>query len=79
MTESRDYLEMTYKSINCFADDGKLDVSELDEIFNIAKRDGVVDANEKRVLANIIKQLKPEELTAEMNKKLQEISEIIEQ
>ena len=38
MTESRDYLEMTYKSINCFADDGKLDVNELDEIFNIAKR-----------------------------------------
>jgi hypothetical protein len=64
--ENRDYLEITYHSINCFADDGKLDVSELNELVSIALRDGVVDDNEKRVLNNIIKRLNAAELTPEM-------------
>ena len=32
MNENRDYLEMTFHSINCFANDGKLDVDELNQI-----------------------------------------------
>jgi hypothetical protein len=66
MSENRDYLEMTFQSINCFADDGKLDAVELQKIFDIAKRDGVVDDNEKRVLRNIISKVKPEELDQDM-------------
>jgi len=66
MSENRDYLEMTFQSINCFADDGKLDAAELKKIFDIAKRDGVVDDNEKRVLRNIISKVKPEELDQAM-------------
>ncbi len=73
MTESRDYLEMTFHSINCFADDGKLDVNELNQILAIALKDGVVDDNEKRVLANIIGRLKDEELNEEMLSKVEEI------
>lgn len=73
MSESRDYLEMTYKSINCFADDGKLDVNDLNEIFSIAKRDGVVDDNERRVLGNIIKRITAAELTDEMQQRMEEI------
>jgi hypothetical protein len=64
--ESRDYLEMAYRSIECFANDGKLLVGELDEIVSIAMRDGVVDDNEKRVLKAIITRLNPDELTPEM-------------
>jgi hypothetical protein len=64
--ESRDYLEMSYRSIQCFSNDGKLLVSELDEIVSIALKDGVVDDNEKRVLGSIIKKLVPSELTPEM-------------
>lgn len=64
--ESRDYLEMSFQSINCFSDDGKLDAVELRKIFNIALRDGVVDQNEIRVLRQIIAKLKPGELNAEM-------------
>ena len=77
MSESRDYLEMSFRSINCFADDGKLDADELAEIFAIALRDGKVDANEVRVLNNIIKRLTPEELTEEMKAQLKEIEEKI--
>ncbi len=71
--ESRDYLEMSFQSINCFSDDGKLDAFELGKIFDIALRDGVIDSNEIRVLGQIIKRLKPEELDKEMLEKIAQI------
>jgi hypothetical protein len=71
--ESRDYLEMSFQSINCFADDGKLDAIELGKIFDIALRDGVIDSNEIRVLHQIFMRLKPEELDKEMLKKIEQI------
>ncbi len=77
MSESRDYLEMTFRSINCFADDGTLQASELQQIFDIALRDGVVDANETRVLQNIIKRIKSSELTEEMKSTLKKIEEAV--
>ncbi|BFM18098.1 hypothetical protein R50073_42810 [Maricurvus nonylphenolicus] len=77
MSENRDYLEMTFRSINCFADDGTLQASELQAIFDIALRDGVVDANETRVLRNIIKRIKTSELTEEMKSTLKKIEETV--
>lgn len=71
--ESRDYLEITFRSIKCFADDGKLDVNELNALVEIALKDGVVDDNEKRVLRNIIQRLTDAELTPEMKSKVAEL------
>ena len=71
--ESRDYLEMSYRSIQCFSNDGKLLVSELDDIVAIALKNGVVDENEKRVLGSIIKKLTPSELTPEMNGRIAQL------
>lgn len=73
MQESRDYLEMAFRSIKCFADDGKLLVHELDSLVDIARRDGVVDDNEKRILAGIIARLNPAELTSEMQAKIADL------
>lgn len=73
--ESRDYLEMTFRSINCFSDDGKLDVNELDSLVEIAMRDGEIDDNEKRVLRNIIDRLTGAELTEEMQARVQGLQE----
>ena len=77
MSESRDYLEMSFRSIQCFADDGKIDAKELDSILTIAARDGVVDQNEIRVLRNIISRIKPEEVDEELRIKLAEVYETI--
>ncbi|WP_020407899.1 hypothetical protein [Hahella ganghwensis] len=77
MAESRDYLEMSFRSINCFSNDGKLDANELGAIFDIAKRDGIVDPNEIRVLRNIISKINPSELDAAMLDKLSEIKKEI--
>ena len=75
MKEGRDYLEMTFHSINCFSDDGTLCVDELNEIVDIALRDGVVDDNEKRVLGNIIGRLKQDELQGELKIRIDELRE----
>jgi hypothetical protein len=73
MSGSRDHLEMSFMSIQCFADDGKLDAEELGSIVRIAERDGVIDENEIRVLRNIISRIKPEEVDDTMRRRLQEI------
>jgi hypothetical protein len=64
--ENRDYLEMAFRSIECFANDGTLKVDELKRLVDIALRDGVVDDNEKRVLRSIFSKLNSKELTPEM-------------
>lgn len=70
--ETRDYLELTYRSIRCFSDDGRLDPHELDRLVRIAMKDGVIDDNERRVLENIVAKLSPAELTPAMNAKIAE-------
>jgi hypothetical protein len=68
MAESRDYLEMAFRSIQCFSNDGVLEVAELKKIVAIAQRDGVVDDNEKRILRSIIAKLTPSDLNDDMRK-----------
>jgi hypothetical protein len=77
MSESRDYLEMSFRSMECFSNDGKLDAKELGEILRIAERDGDIDQNEIRVLRNIISKIKPEEVDEGLKKMLQTVSDKI--
>ena len=70
MTESKDYIEMAFRSIECFSDDGKLNAKALDKVISIAERDGVIDQNEIRVLQKIISKIKPEEVDDAVRKKL---------
>ena len=67
------FLEITYKSIECFANDGKLLPNELESLVALALKDGVVCDDEKRVLRNIIGRLTASELTADMLDKLDEL------
>jgi hypothetical protein len=43
MAISRDHLAMSFRSIECFANDGKFDAEELGKIVDIALRDGEID------------------------------------
>jgi len=74
MSESRDYLELSYKSIQCFSNDGKLDADELGKLVAIAERDGKFDQNEVRVLKSIIGRITPNEIDASMQARLAELS-----
>ncbi|MEO9332567.1 hypothetical protein ACMHYQ_16595 [Ectopseudomonas guguanensis] len=70
MSEPRDYLEMTFRSIQCFSNDGRLDAQELKALLEIAERDGEIDDNEVRVLRKIIAQVRPEEIDAALREKI---------
>lgn len=72
--ENRDFLEMAFRSIRCFSDDGRLDAAELGKILAIAEQDGEVDANELRVLGNIIARIQPHEVDAAMQAQLADIT-----
>jgi hypothetical protein len=74
MAESRDYLELSFESIRCFADDGRLDAAEFNRLVAIADRDGRLDANEIRVLKNIVGKIRPDELDPAMKAALQALS-----
>lgn len=78
MAESRDYLEMSFRSIECFSNDGKLDAKELASILAIAERDGNIDQNEIRVLRNIISKIEPHEVDEQMQAMIKKVSEKIE-
>ena len=73
--ESRDYLELSFESIRCFADDGRLDAGELRKLVAIAHRDGVLDQNERRVLRNIIGKIRPDEVDTELRDELQALAQ----
>ena len=75
MSEPRDYLELSFRSIQCFADDGRLDLRELDSLLAITERDGAIDDNERRVLKNIIGRIKPDEIDQPMRARLTEIEQ----
>lgn len=77
MSEPRDYLEMSFRSIQCFANDGRLDVQELGSLLDIAERDGVIDDNEIRVLKNIVARIKPEEIDQPMQDKIAQVMQKI--
>ena len=77
MSESRDYLEMSFRSIECFSNDGKLDAKELGQLLAIAEKDGEIDQNEIRVLRSIISKVEPEEIDESMRLKLKEVSDKI--
>ena len=77
MSESKDYIEMAFRSIECFKKDGKLDAKGLDSIIKIAERDGVIDQNEIRVLQKIISKIKPEEVDDAMRRKLRQLAKKI--
>ncbi len=77
MSDAKDYIEMVLKAAEGFADGAKLDAEKLDEIIEIAERDGVIDSDEIRVLRSIVSRLNPSELDFEMRSKLAELVEKI--
>lgn len=49
------HIEIAIEATKVFLDDGQLDIAELNFLLGLALRDGGIDADERRVLANIIR------------------------
>lgn len=73
MKEAKDHISMALKAAEAFANGGKLEANELASIIDIAERDGVIDADEVRVLRNTIARIEPSEVDAAMRAKLEEL------
>ncbi len=73
MNTSRDHLEISLHAVKCFLDDGSIDEHELQALLDIAERDGGIDADEIRVLENVIARIRPDELSAPVQEKLAHI------
>lgn len=70
MKDQHSHLEIALASIDCFADDGRLDAGELDKLVSIAERDGSINAEEARVLQRIVGRIQPGEIDAAMASRL---------
>jgi len=53
MNETSSWMDLAVACIPMFANDGTLDESEVEVLLGIALRDGIVDADERRVLSRI--------------------------
>ncbi len=73
MATESSYIELAYSSIPVFADDGTLDMEELNFLIGIALKDGQIDEDEKRVLQNIFKQVGKHEVTSKVWARMNEI------
>ncbi len=67
------YLELAYSSIRVFADDGTLDIGELNFLLGIALTDRQIDEDEKRVLGNIFNQAERTELSLAVRARIREL------
>ncbi|RMH94209.1 hypothetical protein EBB59_03375 [Lysobacter pythonis] len=78
MKESRDYVDLSLHAVECFLNGGGIDEHEWQALIDIAERDGLIDANEIRVLENLIARGRPDELSPAVRGKLAEIKAKLE-
>ena len=73
MAKDYSHIELAYSSIQVFADDGTIDMGELNFLMGIALRDQKIDDDERRVLQNIFKQVSEDRVTPQVWERIQAI------
>ena len=66
MPNSKSYLDIAMASLRVFANDGKLDAAEFDQLIRLALRDHDVDADERAILAIIFRRAEKSPLPPEL-------------
>ncbi len=67
------YLELAYSSIRIFADDGTVDLEELNFLLGVALRDDQIDDDEKRVLGRIFEHAEKTKLSLAARARIKEV------
>jgi hypothetical protein len=65
-------IELAYASLAFLADDGELDMDELNTLLDIALRDGEITDGEKDILRNVFNRITEPDVTAEVWVRIQE-------
>jgi tellurite resistance protein len=71
----RDFIEMTFRTVKVFRADGKVDLEALDELVEIALRDGHIDAEERAVMSAVLDRIDAKTLSRELATKVAELRE----
>ncbi|MEM9552737.1 MAG: hypothetical protein AAGC60_00640 [Acidobacteriota bacterium] len=67
------YIELAYSSIRIFADDGTVDMAELNFLLGLALKDGRIDDDERRVLGKIFDQAAKTDLSMAVRARIREV------
>lgn len=66
-------IELAYATLALFADDGALDMEEVDTLLDVALRDGVITDGEKDVLRGVFNRITEPDVTAEVWQRIQHL------
>ncbi len=66
-------LELAYASFAIFADDGSIDMEELNFLLGIALRDGKISEHERDILANVFNRIDEADVSAKVWTRVQEV------
>ena len=73
MNQTSSWMELAVACIPMFANDGTLDEAEVEILLGIALRDGVIDADERRVLGRIFDRVTEASTSARVWSRISEI------
>jgi len=68
-----DHLQLALAAIPAFTDDGRLSLEELDALLALALRDHTMDADEQRVLANILDRAERDGVDADVRERIRQV------
>lgn len=68
-----DHLQLALAAIPAFIDDGRLSLDELEHLLGLALRDEVIDAEEQRVLGNILDRAERDGVDADVRARIQQV------
>lgn len=73
MIKPKSHTEIAYSGIDCFTDDGTLDIGEINFLLGPAMRDGQIDEDEKRILKNIFSKVQQSEVAPQVWERIQAV------
>ena len=71
--EESSYLQLAYSSIQIFANDGTVDMGELNFLLGLALADGKIDDDERRVLGSIFDNAEKTDLSLAVRARIREV------
>ena len=72
MTTPKSHIEIAFRSIPVFADDGQIDVGEINFLLGLALRDNTIDEDERRVLAKVFAEAEKSSLPVAVQERIAE-------
>ncbi len=68
-----DHMELAYASFAIVAEDGNIDLGELNFLLGLALRDGKLDDMDKGILAGVFNRILEQDVSAEVWKRVQAV------